>query len=92
MLCQFLLHSKVTQSYICIHSLSYIILHRGLPQVIGYSSLCYTVGPHCLSFFFFCLFRAVPEAYGSSQAGSQIGAAAFDLHHTHSNAGLEPHL
>ena len=31
------------------HSLSYINLHHGLFQEPGYSSLCYTVGPHCLS-------------------------------------------
>ena len=43
-------------------------------------------------FFFFFLFRAAPTAHGSSQAGSQIGAAAAGLHHSHSNAGFEPHL
>ena len=47
--CQFLLYSKVTQLHIYIHSFSYIILHHVSPQVIGYSSLCYTAGPHCLS-------------------------------------------
>ena len=35
-----------------------------------------------ISFFF----RAVPTAHGSSQAKGQIGAAAADLHHSHSNA------
>ena len=30
MLCQFLLHSKVPQSYMYVHSLSYIIFHHGL--------------------------------------------------------------
>ena len=49
MLCQFLLYSKVTFSYIHIHSLSYTIFHDGLSQEIGYSSLCYMVGPHCLT-------------------------------------------
>ena len=29
--------------------------------------------------FFFCLFRAAPVAYGSSQARGQIGAVAIDL-------------
>ena len=43
-------------------------------------------------FFFFCLFRAAPVAYGSSQARGQIGAAAASLHHSHSNEGSEPHL
>ena len=30
-------------------SLSYILFHHGLSQETGYSSLCYRVGPHCLS-------------------------------------------
>ena len=34
---QFLLYSKVTQSYIYIHYLSYIIFHHGLSQETGYS-------------------------------------------------------
>ena len=43
-------------------------------------------------FFFFLLFRAAPEAYGSSQARGRIGAAAAGLHHSHSNTRSEPHL
>ena len=35
--------------YIHIYSLSYIISSNGLFQETGYSSLCYTAGPHCLS-------------------------------------------
>ena len=45
--------------------------------------------------FFFCLFlvfRAEHEAYGSSWARGQIGAAAAGLYHSHSNARSEPHL
>ena len=42
-------------------------------------------------FFFFNLFRATPIAYGSSQARGQIRAVAASLHHSHSNAGSEPH-
>ena len=38
------------------------------------------------------LFRTAPEAYGSSQARGLIGAATASLHHSHSNAGSEPHL
>ena len=49
MLCQFLLYNKVSHPYIYIHSLSYIIFHLGFSQETGYSSLCYTAGPHCLS-------------------------------------------
>ena len=40
-------------------------------------------------FFFFFLFRAIPEAYGSSQARGQIGAVAAGLHHSHSNSGSQ---
>ena len=46
-------------------------------------------------FFFFVLFwlfRAVPTAYGISQARSQIGAVPAILHHSHSNEGSKPHL
>jgi len=46
-LCQFLLYSKVTQSYI--HSFSHAIFYHVLPPELGYGSLCYTVEPHCLS-------------------------------------------
>ena len=51
MLCQFLLYIRVTRSYICIHtrSPSFIIFHHTLFQKTGYSSLCCTVGPQCLS-------------------------------------------
>ena len=43
-------------------------------------------------FFFFVLFRVAPVAYGGSQARGPIGAVATGLHHSHSNAGSEPHL
>ena len=35
---------------------------------------------------------AVPVAYGSSQARSQIRAGAAGLYHSHSNMGSEPCL
>ena len=43
-----------------------------------------------LSLSFFCLFRATPMAYGSSQARGWIGATAASL--CHSNTGSEPCL
>ena len=55
---QFLLYSKMPQSfihayiYICIHThthILFLIFHHVLSQEIGYSSLCYTLGPCCLS-------------------------------------------
>ena len=41
---------------------------------------------------FFGLFRAVPTAYGSSQARGRIRATAATLHHSHSNSRSEPRL
>ena len=43
----------------------------------------------CVSF---CFFRAVPMAYGGSQARGWIGATAASLHHSHSKTRSEPHL
>ena len=44
-------------------------------------------------FVLFCfVFRAAPEAYGSSQARGQITAAAASLHHGHSNVRSELRL
>ena len=37
-------------------------------------------------FFFFVFSKAVPTAYGGSQARGLIGAVAAGLHHSHSNA------
>ena len=43
--------------------------------------------------FFFLIFLWLHlAAYESSQARGRIGAAAAGLHHSHSNAGSEPHL
>ena len=39
-------------------------------------------------FIYFCLFKATPAAYGSSWARHQIGAAAADLCHNHSNTQI----
>ena len=36
-----------------------------------------------ISFFFFCLFRTAPVAYGSPQARGQIRAIAAGLHQSH---------
>ena len=50
MLCHILLFSTMTQSYIHIYSFSHTVFHHVLSQETGHSSLCCTVGPHCLSF------------------------------------------
>ena len=42
---------------------------------------CYCIHFHSLCIFFsFCLFRAAPVAYGSSQTGGQIGAIVAGPH------------
>ena len=43
-----------------------------------------------LFLFFFCLFRAAPEAYRNSQVRGRIGGAAAGLYDSHSNEGSEP--
>ena len=43
-------------------------------------------------YIFICLLRAIPEAYGSSQARSQITATTACLHHSQSKARSEMHL
>ena len=43
-------------------------------------------------FLFLFLFRAMPTAFGSSQARDWIGALAASLHHSHSNVGFGPSL
>ena len=47
------------------------------------------VGPQ---FFFFNLFKAIPVAYGGSQARGGMGATAASLRHSHSHARSELHL
>jgi len=48
-MCQVCAH--IFSLYIYIHTpfFSHIIFHHVLSQEVGYSSLCYTAGPHCLS-------------------------------------------
>ena len=92
---QFLLYSIMIESYIYVHSFSHIIFYPGLSQETEYSSLCYTVVRHCHSFFFFFVFdsfRAEPVAYGGSQVRGLIGAVAYGLCHSHSNARSKLHL
>jgi len=52
-------------------------------------------GPSKFIYIYFCLFafsRAIPVAYGGSQARGLIGAVATGLHQSHSNLGSEPSL
>ena len=43
-------------------------------------------------FLFFCLFRAISEAYGGSQVRGRIRVTAAGLPHNHSNIGSELRL
>ena len=67
---------------------------RGVP--LWFSKLrilcchCRSLGCYC-AMGFFCVFRAAPVTYVSSQARGQIRAAAAGLHHSHSNAGILTH-
>ena len=45
----FLLYSEGTQSHLFIHYFSLLMFHCVLSKETEYSSLCYSVGPHCLS-------------------------------------------
>ena len=45
-----------------------------------------------LFFFFLAIFRAIPTAYGGSQARGRIGAVAAGQRQSHSNAGSETRL
>jgi len=59
----------------------------GLHPVPG-TELLKSLEPLFLSFFF----RAVPMAYGGSQARGPVGATAAGLRHSHSNTGSKPRL
>ena len=43
-------------------------------------------------FLYFCLFRATPTAYGSSQARGRIGSAAAGLCHSHARSKMQAML
>ena len=66
--------------------------HSGSYRFV-YGFLWYAKDFKVFFLFVFCfLFRVTPVAYGSSQAGGQIGAMAAGLHHSHSSSGSKPHL
>ena len=62
------------------------------PRVILPSRGHVAVSGDSFFFFFFCLFRAAPAAYGSFQARGRIRGAAATLCHSLRNTGSEPHL
>ena len=48
-------YSKVIQLYI----IFLILVHYGLSQDIEYGSLCFTIGPHCLSTTRLCIIGCI---------------------------------
>ena len=56
MLCQSLLYRIVTQLYTYRQFFFYILFHYGLSQDIKYCSLCYIVGPCCLSILYIMVY------------------------------------
>ena len=55
------MYSKVIQLYIYIYILFQILFHYGLLQDIQYSSLCYTVGPCCLTILYIMVCICSPQ-------------------------------
>ena len=75
----------------------------GCPQIQIHRSkcCCLTLNPHLslrafpssqLFVWLVGWFRAIPTAYGGSQARGQIRDLAAGLHHSHGNSRSEPHL
>ena len=70
--------------YVIIHRLTLIWIRAKMPvlnEICYSSSLIYIL----YLFFIFLLLRAAPAAYGGFQARGLIGAAAANLHNSHSN-------
>ena len=68
----------------------YIMCNR--PSCLDMASFVFQSRISFFFFFFFPLFKAVPAAYGSSQARGGIRALAASLYHSHSNTGSKPCL
>ena len=66
MLCQFLLQSKVTQSYIYIHYFSHTIFHHVLSQEGGHSFLCCTMSRTSMLIHSKCNSLALPALNSQS--------------------------
>ena len=66
--------------FVCLKQRSWIEIYSNI--ISGFLFVC----------LFVWLFRAVPIAYGGSQARGPIGAAAAGLHHSHSSTRSKPCL
>ena len=87
------IHTGLLQGRGSAELLIHILLRRDFPGLtdVGCRERSKEASQGQVIFFFFN-FRATPTAYGVSQARGLIGATAAGLHHSHSNAGSEPHL
>ena len=77
-----------------VSSSNFLLRKRLLARVLRLmKENCFLVEKTCscqreVFFFFFCIFRTAPAAYGGSQPRGPIGAAPAGLHHSLSNADL----
>ena len=56
----------------------YILFHYGLSQDIEYSSLCYTVGPCCLSILYMCICSLLMEGKWAILSGTHtVGLSTY---------------
>ena len=78
-----------TQVFVDTSRVRYHWATTGSPGMCNFSILFYFI---LLFFFVFCPFRAVPAAYGGSQARGLIGAVAPGPCQSHSNARSKPYL
>ena len=85
MLCQSLLYSKVTHLYTYRHSFFNSLFYYGLSQDIAYSSLCYTVGPCCLSVLY-----SLPLLIPNSQSFSPPPPLPLGNHKSLNTISLSP--
>ena len=75
---------KGRNNALCLHNSDIIYYLHLINKHLCYSRLLK------IPFFFFCLFRTTPLAYGSSESRGQARAAAAGLCHSQSNEGSEP--
>ena len=79
-----LLFIQICYLYLCESVSGSVLCHWSVSILLPI--LCCFAGFY-LFIYLFMLFRALPMAYGSSQAGGQIRAAAASLYHSQSNMG-----
>ena len=86
-MCYFLLYSTVIQLYTNVYIVFHVLSHYSLSQGIEYSSLCYIVGPCCLSIYSLCLLipnsqsiLPMPLPFGSHKSVLLVCKSVFVLY------------